>query len=135
MALVLAGCGGRQTEELLGSAVVTASIDQISGNHAIFVATTRKRASSLNKVFDGERSATLSYARVNVTVPKIHQTGQIERKSRGASDDPSKYFMASEVVFFQAELAHAHYAAAPEPVWPDAPSAGGTAGIGRSFTS
>jgi esterase/lipase superfamily enzyme len=98
MALVLAGCGGRQTEELLGSAVVTASIDQISGNHAIFVATTRKRAGSLNKVFDGERSATLSYARVNVTVPKIHQTGQIERKSRGASDDPSKYFMASEVV-------------------------------------
>ena len=46
MALVLAGCGGRQTEELLGSAVVTASIDQISGNHAIFVATTRKRAGS-----------------------------------------------------------------------------------------
>jgi hypothetical protein len=33
-------------------------------------------------------------------------------------------FMASEVVFFQAELAHARYAAAPEVVWPDAPPAG-----------
>jgi hypothetical protein len=29
-------------------------------------------------------------------------------------------FMASEVVFFQGELAHARYTAAPEPVWPDA---------------
>jgi hypothetical protein len=28
-------------------------------------------------------------------------------------------FMASEVVFFQGELAHAQYTAAPEPVWPD----------------
>jgi hypothetical protein len=32
-------------------------------------------------------------------------------------------FMASEVVFFQGELAHAQYTAAPEIVWPDAPAA------------
>jgi hypothetical protein len=31
-------------------------------------------------------------------------------------------FMASEVVFFQGELAHATYTAAPEPVWPDSPA-------------
>ena len=31
-------------------------------------------------------------------------------------------FMASEIVFFQDELAHAHYTAAPEPVWPDSPA-------------
>jgi hypothetical protein len=31
-------------------------------------------------------------------------------------------FMASEVVFFQGELAHAVYTAAPEPVWPDSPA-------------
>jgi hypothetical protein len=30
-------------------------------------------------------------------------------------------FMASEVVFFQGELAHADYTAAPLPVWPDSP--------------
>jgi hypothetical protein len=34
-------------------------------------------------------------------------------------------FMASETVFFQGELAHAQYTAAPEPVWPDSPSAEG----------
>ena len=31
-------------------------------------------------------------------------------------------FMASEVVFFQGELAHATYTAAPEPMWPDSAS-------------
>jgi len=31
-------------------------------------------------------------------------------------------FMASEVVFFQGELAHAHYTASPDPVWPDSPA-------------
>ena len=31
-------------------------------------------------------------------------------------------FMASEIVFFQGELAHADYAAAPEPLWPDSPA-------------
>ena len=31
-------------------------------------------------------------------------------------------FMGSEVVFFQQELAHAHYTAAPEPIWPESPA-------------
>ena len=32
-------------------------------------------------------------------------------------------FMASEVAFFQGELAHVDYTALPEPVWPDSPAA------------
>ncbi|HYN09454.1 MAG TPA: hypothetical protein VES67_18870 [Vicinamibacterales bacterium] len=32
-------------------------------------------------------------------------------------------FFASEVVFFQGELAHANYTAAPLPIWPDSPEA------------
>jgi hypothetical protein len=32
-------------------------------------------------------------------------------------------FMASEVVFFQGELAHADYTALPLPIWPDSPAA------------
>jgi len=32
-------------------------------------------------------------------------------------------FMASEVVFFQGELAHAGYTATPLPIWPDSPEA------------
>ncbi len=94
----MVGCAGRNPEELLGSAIVTASVNDIAGSHAIFIATTRKRSNDPSKVFDGERSATLNFARVNVTVPNVHKTGQIERRSRGKSDDPSKYFMASEAV-------------------------------------
>ena len=37
-------------------------------------------------------------------------------------------FMASEVVFFQGELAHATYTALPEPIWPDS---AGVEAIGR----
>ena len=40
-------------------------------------------------------------------------------------------FMASETVFFQGELAHAQYTAAPEPVWPDSPSAEGLDNLAR----
>ena len=102
-AVLAAACAARKPEELLGSAMMTASIGDIAGNHAIFIATTRKRSDDPNKVFDGERSATLSFARVNVTVPKSHETGRIERRKRGKSDDPAKYFMASEVAGYDGE--------------------------------
>ena len=98
LALLVAGCVSRKPEELLGSALVTASVNDIAGNHSIFIATTRKRSDDPTLVFDGERSATLNFARVNVTVPKVHKVGQIERRSRGKSNDPSQYFMASQAI-------------------------------------
>ena len=64
---LLAGCAAGRNE-LLGSVVAT-PVTEIAGNHSIFIATTRKKSDDPNKVFDGERSATLNYARVNVTVP------------------------------------------------------------------
>lgn len=99
--LLAAGCTAHKPEALLGSAVMTASIGDIAGNHGIFIATTRKRSNDPSQIFDSERSGALSFARVNVTVPKEHETGQIERKSRGKSDDPSKYFMASQAVGYE----------------------------------
>ncbi|MFA6153634.1 alpha/beta hydrolase [Mesorhizobium sp.] len=103
LALLVAGCAGPQTQELLGSAMVVAPVTEIAGNHSIFIATTRKKSDDPNKVFDGERSATLNYARVSVTVPGLHKAGQIERRSRGKSNDPAKYFMASEVVGYDTQ--------------------------------
>src|SRR5689334_9544270 len=58
-ALLIAGCAGHQTQEILGSVVVPTTATEIAGNHSIFIATTRKRSDDPNKVFDGERSATL----------------------------------------------------------------------------
>jgi hypothetical protein len=31
-------------------------------------------------------------------------------------------FFASEIAYFQSELAHATYVAAPQPVWPESPA-------------
>jgi len=95
LALLVAGCVGQRSEALLGSAIVTASVTDIAGSHAIFIATTRKHSADPGKVFEGERSATLNFARVNVTVPNVHKTGQIERKGRGKPDDPARYFTAT----------------------------------------
>lgn len=101
-ALMVAGCAStQQTHDLLGSVgSINAPVTAIAGNHSIFIATTRKRSSDPTKVFDGDRSAMLNFARVNVTVPGSHQTGRIERASRGKSDDPAKYFMATDVVAY-----------------------------------
>jgi hypothetical protein len=41
-------------------------------------------------------------------------------------------FMASETVYFQGELAHAGYTAAPDPVWPDSPAAEAIGPLRRS---
>ncbi len=78
-------------------------VSQIAGNHSIFIATTRERSSDKNTVFDGSRSATLNFGRVDVTVPVRHEVGQIERKGRGKSDDPSKYFMATNVLAYNTQ--------------------------------
>jgi hypothetical protein len=40
-------------------------------------------------------------------------------------------FMASEVVFFQGELAHAGYTAAPLPLWPESPAAEAIGNLSR----
>jgi hypothetical protein len=41
-------------------------------------------------------------------------------------------FMASEVVLFQGDLAHAQYTAAPEIIWPDAPAAEAIRNLSRT---
>jgi esterase/lipase superfamily enzyme len=98
LSLLVSGCMVQQTDVLLGDTIVGAPVTEIAGNHSIFVATTRDRSDNPAQVFDGARSARLNYARVNVTVPRIHEPGKIERAKRGASNDPTKYFTASEVV-------------------------------------
>ncbi|TJW88211.1 MAG: alpha/beta fold hydrolase, partial [Mesorhizobium sp.] len=54
------------------------------------------------QVFDGDRSPTTSFASVEVTVPKIHQVGAIERVRGSANSNPAKDFTATEVEFYGA---------------------------------
>lgn len=102
-ALLSAGCLTNDgATDLIGTAAIQVPVTEIAGNHSIFVATTRE-ASADAKVFSNARSPKLNFARVNVTVPKSHQTGKIERKKPGKADDPLKFFTATEVVSYDAQ--------------------------------
>ncbi|TIX14095.1 MAG: hypothetical protein E5V44_06255, partial [Mesorhizobium sp.] len=86
LALLVAGCAGPNTHDLLNKTTVTVPGSDIAATHEIFVATTRQQATKdPRQVFDGDRSLTTSYARVDVTVPKVHQVGAIER-AKGSAD-------------------------------------------------
>ncbi|AZO38065.1 alpha/beta fold hydrolase [Mesorhizobium sp. M2A.F.Ca.ET.037.01.1.1] len=99
-ALTLAGCAG-PTHDLLNRKPVSAPASDIAARHEIFVATTRQQATKdPRQVFDGDRSLTTGYARVHVTVPKIHQVGAIERAKGSADSNPAKQFTATEVVHY-----------------------------------
>ncbi|TIP34155.1 MAG: alpha/beta hydrolase, partial [Mesorhizobium sp.] len=99
-ALALAGCAG-PTHDLLNRKPVPAPASAIAARHEIFVATTRQQAiKDPRQVFDGDRSLTTSYARVDVTVPKIHQVGAIERVKGSADSNPAKQFTATDIVHY-----------------------------------
>lgn len=105
VALSLFGAGcmtNDNSTDLIGTAAIQVPATEIAGNHSIFVATTREPSADA-KVFGNARSARLNFARVNVTVPKSHQTGRIERNKPGKPDDPLKFFTATEVVAFDAQ--------------------------------
>ncbi len=103
LALLGAGCmTDDDATDLIGTAAIQVPVTEIVGNHSIFVATTRE-ASTDAKVFTNSRSPRLNFARVNVTVPELHKTGQIERHKPGKPGDPTKFFTATDVVAYDAQ--------------------------------
>ncbi len=100
-ALAVSGCAGRNTHDLLNKTTVSVPASNIAATHEIFVATTRQPATKdPRQVFDGDRSLTTNYARVDVTVPKVHQVGAIERAKGSANSNPAKQFTATDVVHY-----------------------------------
>lgn len=101
LTLAIAGCAGQNTHDLLNKTTVSVPASDIAATHEIFVATTRQKATKEpRQVFDGDRSLTTSYARVDVTVPKVHQLGAIERAKGSANSNPAKQFTATDVVHY-----------------------------------
>ncbi|MGY2995211.1 alpha/beta hydrolase [Mesorhizobium sp. URHB0026] len=101
VALLVAGCAGN-THDLLNKTTVTVPASDIAATHEIFVATTRQKAvKDPRQVFDGDRSLTTSFARVDVTVPKSHQVGNIKRAKGSANSNPTKDFAATDVTFYE----------------------------------
>jgi esterase/lipase superfamily enzyme len=103
-ALAITGCAGQQAHELIGASAATVPDSKIAGSHEIFVATTRARAKDTRQVFSGDRSDSTAFAKVDVTVPAQHKTGQIERPKRGVVD-PGKFFTATSVSGYRDEEA------------------------------
>lgn len=101
-ALAVTGCANQNTHDLLNKTTITAPASDIAATHEIFVATTRQHATKdPRQVFDGDRSLTTSYARVDVTVPKVHQVGAIERAKGSANSNPAKDFTATGVTHYE----------------------------------
>lgn len=103
MALTLAGCAAQASRDLLVEPAIEARAGAVSGEHTIFVATTRTKAAKASEVFDGGRSPSTSYASVDVTVPATHQIGAIERRKQRQKPDPAKYFVARSVSAYGSE--------------------------------
>lgn len=102
LAFALASCAGQGAHDLLNRTTVAVPASAIAAKHEIFVATTRQQATKdPRQVFDGDRSLTTSYARVDVTVPKVHQVGAIERAKGSADSNPAKQFAATDVVHYR----------------------------------
>jgi esterase/lipase superfamily enzyme len=104
-ALVLGGCTSVGTRDLVETSAVNIPADAVSGAHSIFVATTRAAAKRPSQVFDGDRSDTLSFAEVDVTVPAAHEVGKLERPRAGAKVNPAKHFAATNVALFRSDSA------------------------------
>ena len=101
LALLATGCAGRNTHDLLNKTAVEAPASAIAATHDIFVVTTRQKATKHpRQVFDGDRSLTSSFAEVEMTVPKVHKVGAIERARGSAPSDPAKDFSASRVTLY-----------------------------------
>ena len=99
---ITAGCASPNSHDLIRPEITAVAPDKIAGTHQIFVATTRAEAENKAQVFDGQRSATLHLARVTVSVPAIHTTGNIERP-KGKVAKPDKFFTAGDIVSYSSE--------------------------------
>ncbi|WP_442583518.1 alpha/beta hydrolase [Mesorhizobium sp. ASY16-5R] len=99
-ALAFAGCASDATRDLISANVTAVPATQIAAEHQIFVATTRAKSERVEEIFDGRRSPTTSYAKVDITVPAIHKTGEIERRKKNQPADPSKFMVAQSVTAY-----------------------------------
>lgn len=105
VAIALGGCAGAGTRDLVEAGAVNVPAGAVSSVQAIFVATTRAHAERPAQVFDGERGDTLSFAKVDVTVPAAHEVGRLERPRAGAKVNPAKHFAATDVALFRSDAA------------------------------
>jgi len=99
--LGLAGCTSPEYHRLMARTIAPASDAQIAGEHRIFLATTRAKSDQDGLVFSGDRNLDPYFAFVDVTVPKVHEAGNIERAVNPVVADPARYFTARRLGIFR----------------------------------
>lgn len=98
LALFAAGCAGPHSHRLLD--VLAADTGGVVATHGIFVATTRAQAQDPAEIYGGERGDMLGFARIDVTVPAVHQPGALERPSGKARRDAARHFAAASAALY-----------------------------------
>ena len=88
--LALAACATPRVLELS-----QAPAADVAGTVQIYVATTRE-PSAEPVYFNGERATRLSFARLDITVPRSHKAGELELPDSGPGD-PAKHFTATNM--------------------------------------
>lgn len=93
LSLVLAACGGPPRVLVVSAARPEDTV----GTVRIFVATSRATTGQ-PEYFSGERSPSVGFARLDISVPRAHQVGQVELPgSVTSAGDPASHFTVSAV--------------------------------------
>jgi esterase/lipase superfamily enzyme len=101
---LLAGCG--RPPELIGIDNPETPAESVEGvsRHRIFITTTREASEVVGAFFSGERAPDLGLASVDVTVPPMHVTGQLERPQRLPPNPLTEFAVVDPVVYSTDDL-------------------------------
>ena len=97
----LAACASRPESGFLSPVALVApgAVD-----HTILVATTRARDPRPGTLFNGDRAATVDYAKITVSVPPTHKQSEIEW-AKTPPGDPNTYFVVRDDAYLDGDKA------------------------------
>lgn len=98
LAALSAGCAGSQSHRILDA--LAADAGGVAATHGIYVVTTRAKAQDPIEIYGGERGEAPGFARIDVSVPATHKSGELERPSGKARRDAGKHFAATRAALY-----------------------------------
>ncbi|EKF20977.1 alpha/beta hydrolase [Nitratireductor pacificus] len=97
---LLAGCANPSPARLMARTIAPASESQIAATHGIFIATNRAATEAPGQLFDGGRAMQTAFARVEISIPAVHETGKMELAPNPEVADPARYFSARRAMLY-----------------------------------
>jgi esterase/lipase superfamily enzyme len=106
LATLLPFSGCTRPPELIGVTNPEIPVESVSGitTHRVFITSTRQATEVSGAFFSSERAPDLALASVDVTVPPVHVTGDVERPSR-LPPDPARHFTIVNPVVYAEDAA------------------------------